>query len=119
MAVLLVDVGCGDLHSTKDPAMDLYIIQMSKLILQSARENEFTKNMNGKIIRQGRVCGLPEYRLRVAGRYAGGQSSEIEDAIAEEAFLIGKKGRSVKILIYGAGVVGTFPLKKGGGNEVL
>jgi hypothetical protein len=36
VAVLLVDVGCGDLHSTKDPAMDLYIIQMSKLILQSA-----------------------------------------------------------------------------------
>ena len=36
MAVLLVDVGFGDLHSTKDPAMDLYIIQMSKLILQSA-----------------------------------------------------------------------------------
>ena len=36
MVVLLVDVGFGDLHSTKDPAMDLYIIQMSKLILQSA-----------------------------------------------------------------------------------
>ena len=36
VAVLLVDVGFGDLHSTKDPAMDLYIIQMSKLILQSA-----------------------------------------------------------------------------------
>ena len=36
MAVLLVDVGFGDLHSTKDPAMDLYIIHMSKLILQSA-----------------------------------------------------------------------------------
>jgi hypothetical protein len=36
VAVLLVDVGYGDLHSTKDPAMDLYIIQMSKLILQSA-----------------------------------------------------------------------------------
>jgi hypothetical protein len=38
VAVLLVDVGCGDLHSTKDPAMDLYIIQMSKLILQSAEK---------------------------------------------------------------------------------
>jgi len=37
VAVLLVDVGFGDLHSTKDPAMDLYIIQMSKLILQSAK----------------------------------------------------------------------------------
>ena len=36
VAVLLVVVGFGDLHSTKDPAMDLYIIQMSKLILQSA-----------------------------------------------------------------------------------
>ena len=36
VAVLLVGVGFGDLHSTKDPAMDLYIIQMSKLILQSA-----------------------------------------------------------------------------------
>ena len=36
VVVLLVDVGFGDLHSTKDPAMDLYIIQMSKLILQSA-----------------------------------------------------------------------------------
>jgi len=36
VAVLLVDVGFGDLHSTKDPAMDLYIIHMSKLILQSA-----------------------------------------------------------------------------------
>ena len=38
MAVLLVDVGFGDLHSTKDPAMDLYIIHMSKLILQSAKK---------------------------------------------------------------------------------
>ena len=28
-------------------------------------------------------------------------------------------GENVKILIYGAGVVGTFPLEKGGGNEVL
>jgi hypothetical protein len=27
---------CGDLHSTKDPAMDLYFIQMSNFILQSA-----------------------------------------------------------------------------------
>ena len=39
VAVLLVDVGFGDLHSTKDPAMDLYIIHMSKLILQSAVKN--------------------------------------------------------------------------------
>jgi hypothetical protein len=38
VVVLLVDVGFGDLHSTKDPAMDLYIIQMSKLILQSAKK---------------------------------------------------------------------------------
>ena len=44
MAVLLVDVGFGDLHSTKDPAMDLYIIQMSKLILQSAiRKGKYMK----------------------------------------------------------------------------
>jgi len=41
VAVLLVDVGFGDLHSTKDPAMDLYIIQMSKLILQSAKSNNW------------------------------------------------------------------------------
>lgn len=91
----------------------------SKIMDIELRENEFTKNMNGKIIRQGRVCGLSERRLRVAGRYAGGRSSEIEDAIAAEAFLTGKKGRCVKILIYGAGVVGAFPLEKGGGNEVL
>jgi len=44
VAVLLVDVGFGDLHSTKDPAMDLYIIQMSKLILQSAiRKGKYMK----------------------------------------------------------------------------
>ena len=45
VAVLLVDVGFGDLHSTKDPAMDLYIIHMSKLILQSAS----LINMKGNI----------------------------------------------------------------------
>ena len=42
VAVLLVDVGFGDLHSTKDPAMDLYIIHMSKLILQSAKKISFS-----------------------------------------------------------------------------
>ena len=48
MAVLLVDVGFGDLHSTKDPAMDLYIIHMSKLILQSAKNNVIEKNQGIK-----------------------------------------------------------------------
>ena len=43
VAVLLVDVGFGDLHSTKDPAMDLYIIHMSKLILQSAKDLSINK----------------------------------------------------------------------------
>ena len=52
MAVLLVDVGFGDLHSTKDPAMDLYIIQMSKLILQSAN---FFANYNLTILDVGKV----------------------------------------------------------------
>ena len=46
VAVLLVDVGFGDLHSTKDPAMDLYIIHMSKLILQSARYHFVKKIMD-------------------------------------------------------------------------
>ena len=52
VAVLLVDVGFGDLHSTKDPAMDLYIIQMSKLILQSAN---FFANYNLTILDVGKV----------------------------------------------------------------
>jgi len=48
VAVLLVDVGFGDLHSTKDPAMDLYIIQMSKLILQSARIIKYREKVKWK-----------------------------------------------------------------------
>ena len=50
VAVLLVDVGFGDLHSTKDPAMDLYIIHMSKLILQSAVDIIFLKVYYGNSV---------------------------------------------------------------------
>ena len=65
MAVLLVDVGFGDLHSTKDPAMDLYIIQMSKLILQSAK-----KQLCDYIIENGEYATQELLKKAVSYRFA-------------------------------------------------
>ena len=58
VAVLLVDVGFGDLHSTKDPAMDLYIIHMSKLILQSATGKIIIKSIIKKMNLLRKAIGL-------------------------------------------------------------
>jgi hypothetical protein len=54
-----VESMCGDLHSTKDPAMDLYFIQMSNFILQSAILCRYEKNRVSILTLTVILCQLP------------------------------------------------------------